>query len=104
MNATRTRGRGTGWRQGSGWEPGLRPGTTRGERPDVHALGTESIVSFDPDGHALHVRCEAGKVWVTQSGDGRDVVLSEGQEFVSMGEGKVVVQALEPARLVVKAD
>ena len=46
-------------------------------------------------GITLH--CARGVVWLTQTGDGRDIVLGVGTAFTSERRGKLVVTALEPA-------
>lgn len=56
---------------GAAWSTGGRPGVTVG--------------------------CAKGKVWLTQTGDGRDIVLGVGMAFTSQRRGKLVVTALEPA-------
>ncbi len=43
------------------------------------------------------LRCEQGLLWVTQTHDNQDYLLRAGEEFRSGNNGKVVVQALEPA-------
>jgi hypothetical protein len=44
-----------------------------------------------------------GLVWVTQTGDPRDVFLAPNEFFVLNGPGRTIVQALEPSRLLVLA-
>jgi len=55
------------------------------------------------DGRGLRLRVAAGTVWLTQQGDGRDVVLREGDSFVIERPGRTVVQALDPAELALDA-
>lgn len=43
--------------------------------------------------------CEAGVLWVTQSGDRDDHILTSGQELVVSQRGKVLVEALREADL-----
>jgi hypothetical protein len=43
----------------------------------------------------------AGMVWVTQEGDSRDHMLGPGGSFQVRTQGRVVVQALKPSRLIV---
>ena len=43
------------------------------------------------------VICRAGIVWLTQTGDARDHVLSSGQTYRATHAGKVVITALEDA-------
>ena len=53
------------------------------------------------DAEGLRVRCTGGYVWVTEEGRPEDVVLGDGQTYVSAGSGKLVVQALEDASMCV---
>ena len=48
----------------------------------------------------LRVRCLSGAAWVTQAGESRDVVLRREEELVTAPRGKVVVQALSDAAVV----
>ena len=45
----------------------------------------------------MMVGCAKGKIWLTQTGDCRDIVLGVGMAFTSKRRGKLVVTALEPA-------
>lgn len=67
----------------------------------VHALEADGVLAIEPEGRSLRLLCDHGQVWVTQAGDSRDVILSPGVAFTSTGTGKIVVQALEPARFLV---
>jgi hypothetical protein len=45
------------------------------------------------------ISCVNGLVWVTQSGDGADHVLAQGESFTVFPRGRVVIQALSDARV-----
>ncbi len=62
----------------------------------------DGLLGID-DGRGLRLRVAAGTVWLTQQGDGRDVVLREGESFVIERPGRTVVQALDPAELALNA-
>lgn len=62
-----------------------------------HVLPVGGVRAVEPRGRALRVRCEEGAIWVTQEGDGRDVILCAGQEHFLLPRGKVVIQGLLPA-------
>ena len=51
------------------------------------------------DGTGVRVTADAGSVWVTQENDLRDIVLSAGESVTFKQAGKVIVQALAPARV-----
>ena len=74
---------------------------TRWTRTTVR-LARDGLLGID-DGHGLRLRVAAGTVWLTQQGDGRDVVLREGESFVIDRPGRTVVQALDPAELALNA-
>ena len=40
------------------------------------------------------VHCESGHLWLTQTGDGRDILLTRGDRFACEYTGRVVVEAL----------
>ncbi|MGD9954328.1 MAG: DUF2917 domain-containing protein [Burkholderiales bacterium] len=61
-------------------------------------LARDGLLSID-DGRGLRLRVAAGSIWLTQQGDGRDVVLRDGASFVIDRGGRTVVQALDPAEL-----
>ncbi|MGE0355433.1 MAG: DUF2917 domain-containing protein [Burkholderiales bacterium] len=61
-------------------------------------LARDGLLSID-DGRGLRLRVAAGSIWLTQQGDGRDVVLRDGESFAIDRGGRTVVQALDPAEL-----
>jgi hypothetical protein len=61
-------------------------------------LARDGLLGID-DGRGLRLRVATGSVWLTQQGDGRDVVLHEGESFVIDRPGRTVVQALDAAEL-----
>ena len=63
------------------------------------ALGKDELLSWDSD-RGLTIEAREGTVWLTQAGNGGDVILSEGDTFRLNRRGRVVVQSLGPlARL-----
>lgn len=57
----------------------------------------ESRVLMDMAG--VEVRCLEGRIWLTQYGDDRDVVLEAGRAFVPLMSSAVVVSSSSGARL-----
>jgi hypothetical protein len=47
----------------------------------------------------LRIRCLDGILWITQTGDPNDVVLTPGEEFVAKRQALVIVQSLTEARV-----
>lgn len=45
------------------------------------------------------IECQSGSIWVTQDSDPRDIMLTAGEDCVITGNARVLVQALEPARV-----
>jgi hypothetical protein len=66
--------------------------------PQEFELPRNALWSFNPH-TGLVVRCLVGELWITQSGDARDVVLQAGETFEPAPKGQVVVQALTDARV-----
>jgi hypothetical protein len=53
----------------------------------------------------IQITCVTGQVWITQTGDAQDHVLSTGGSFTaSGGAGKIVVQAMTRANISIGAD
>ena len=51
------------------------------------------------DGAGVRIAAREGTVWVTQDHDLRDVILAPGEAIVFDRPGRVIVQALGPARV-----
>jgi hypothetical protein len=71
-----------------------------------HPRGTCAVVRIArdclwamPARPGMVIQCERGVVWITQEGDGRDILLHAGQSYLSRRSGKLVATALEPATL-----
>ena len=60
-------------------------------------LGYEQMMIFD-DGRGERVRVLYGATWLTQEGDGEDIVLRPGVER-ALCDGRTLIGALEPTRL-----
>jgi len=50
------------------------------------------------DGAGTLIECLSGVLWITQTGDHRDITLEAGQRFWLDRDGLAVVYGLEPAR------
>lgn len=53
------------------------------------------------DGAGVRIVCRAGSVWVTRDHDRRDVVLNPGEVYAEARPGRVIVSALEHARIAI---
>jgi Protein of unknown function (DUF2917) len=70
---------------------------TRWTRTTVN-LPRKAMLGIE-DGRGMRLEVTAGKVWLTQSGDLRDVFLGPGDGFVIDRAGRTLVQALDATEL-----
>ncbi len=70
-----------------------------GEEPAGLALAQGALWTYLPRMGGLMLSCCEGTVWLTREGDSVDHVLKPGDAVQVEGHGRVVVQALRPARL-----
>lgn len=61
-----------------------------------------SLWSYQSHGESLRLTCDEGALWLTREGDPVDHMLSPGEALLVDGPGRVVVQALRPARMSLK--
>lgn len=85
------------------------PRTASSQRRTIHVsvpqhveidLRADSLWAADAEPN-LKIECVSGEVWITQSGEFRDVILEPHQSFTPTHRGRVVVQALRPSRIAV---
>jgi hypothetical protein len=72
-----------------------RPAAARGRL--LH-LGHRSLFS-GAELRGARITCERGCVWLTHDGDVRDIVLAAGDSHVVDRDSRLIVFALEPARV-----
>ena len=66
--------------------------------PRTHEMARGAIYRIEqPDG--CRVACLSGSIWVTQDRDPRDIMLAAGEDCRITGNARVLVQALEAARI-----
>ncbi|QRN98232.1 EamA family transporter [Archangium violaceum] len=70
-----------------------------GGEPAGLALAQGALWTYLPRMGGLMLSCGEGTVWLTREGDTEDHVLQPGDALQMEGHGRVVVQALRPARL-----
>lgn len=61
-------------------------------------LAIGQTARFD-DRRGLTISCGRGELWITQSGDARDIILVRGQTFVLDRNGRAVVEALADSEM-----
>ena len=60
------------------------------------------LLGLEGDPRQFEIGCRSGRLWITQSGDGRDHLLGPGKRFAVLGRGRVVIVALEEAGLTIE--
>ena len=60
-------------------------------------LPGKSTMSLQGTKQGVTVQCFQGTIWLTQSGDARDNILSPGEAFTLQGRGLAVLQAMQDA-------
>ncbi len=58
-----------------------------------------AVMNVRPGPQGLEIHCPAGRLWLTQTGDGTDHVVQAGGTFRTASAGLVVVQALGESTL-----
>lgn len=67
--------------------------------PGAFDLPHGALWSIEPQ-RGLTIHCAQGELWITQAGDDRDTILSAGDAFAPRPKGRIVIQALSEARVV----
>src|SRR5213592_2515990 len=67
--------------------------------PGAFDLPQGALWSVEPQ-RGLTIHCAQGELWITQAGDDRDTILTAGRAFAPRPKGRIVVQALSDARVV----
>ncbi len=62
-------------------------------------LKNGEIVCIDGDARNLSIACQAGTLWITQTGDMNDYIIASGADFKINRKGKIAVTALDDARV-----
>lgn len=62
------------------------------------ALAPGELLRLDA-AHAVEVRCDAGRLWITEEAQPRDVWLRAGERATLAGCGVTLVEATEASRL-----
>ena len=62
-------------------------------------LERNELFRLDGDQRDLIVKAVEGRIWLTQTGDPRDIILEKGQTFQVDRSGLVLLQGLPAARL-----
>lgn len=66
------------------------------------SLATGEVVTLD-DAKGARILAREGTVWITEEGSGEDHIVGPGTALVVGRPGRIVVQALQPARISIRA-
>lgn len=87
-----------GWLRAFGQVMAPTPKLATRQRQSVHAIEKNVLVEIAHP-YGATIDCLTGSVWVTLDNDLRDVVLGPGQSFRVDSNQRVLVQALDAARV-----
>jgi Protein of unknown function (DUF2917) len=73
--------------------------TAAGLREIILAENSTWSAQGRPD--EIQIECREGEVWITQEGDPRDIILHAGERYATERQGRVVVQPITGARIIV---
>ena len=62
-------------------------------------LDNREILDLGKGLQGVRVECRGGRCWLTQSGDNRDHILGAGDAFTVRTQGRLIITAMEPCRL-----
>ena len=65
--------------------------------PEMIVLAGGKIRRIEVVRGVLGIDCIKGRVWITQEGDSRDLILKGGESDKTAGRGLVLIESLEPA-------
>lgn len=69
--------------------------------PVLELAEGEVVTLVDAEG--TRILPQQGQVWITQEGDRVDHIVAAGETLVVLRPGRTIVQALEPARVAIRA-
>jgi len=47
----------------------------------------------------MAIECKEGVIWVTRAGDPQDYVLHAGRHYIPTGKGRLIIEAIDDARV-----
>jgi hypothetical protein len=62
-------------------------------------LKKHQLVTLNEAQPKMAIECKSGVIWVTHSGDLRDYVLKSGRSCSPKGNGSLVIEAIDDARV-----
>ena len=69
--------------------------------PQEITLNENSFWSAHYRSNEIQIECQEGVVWISLEGDYRDIILHAGQRFGTEKRGRVIVQAIAGAKILV---
>lgn len=65
-------------------------------------LQPSSLLRLD-GARGVAILCRSGRLWITLEGDDRDAFIGPGERYCIAGKGVTLIEALEPAQVVIEA-
>jgi hypothetical protein len=62
-------------------------------------LQPRQVLDVEETEHRVAIECKSGVLWVTHSGETQDYMLKAGKRYTSKTKGKILIQAINEARL-----
>jgi len=62
-------------------------------------LNNREMLDLGKGLRGVRIECRDGRCWLTQSGDNRDHILGTGDSFTVRAQGRLIITATEPCRL-----
>ncbi|HTP02838.1 MAG TPA: DUF2917 domain-containing protein [Anaerolineales bacterium] len=72
-------------------------------RPQTHRieliLKKNQLLTLDETQPKMAIECKEGVIWVTHTGEGQDYMLRPGRHYLPKGPGRLVIEAIDDARV-----
>ncbi len=63
------------------------------------SLQSREMLAIEGEGRLINICVDKGTVWMTQEGDSQDHILSNGEHYVTMQPGRIIIQAMPSASI-----
>lgn len=71
----------------------------RSTRNDVKDLDKRKIFTVKTGREGKEITCLGGTIWITQTGDGIDRILTSGDSYLSRIPGDILIEGLDHSRI-----
>jgi hypothetical protein len=62
-------------------------------------LKKHQLVTFDATQPRMAIECKEGVIWVTHTGERQDYMLRAGHNYTPHGNGSLIIEAIDDARV-----